>query len=157
MLQALSALVERSGCDIRTAINTLQLLARQAADSKASNRRSLLNSSNSQQRKGRVSISAGAVWSSGALGLKDVSRTPLGVMQELLTAGANKAMTARLHQLAAATVQRNGSNSSKIAAVAGAAAAARLQLQEHYNMLLDLGEHELVSLSRWGDESRQQS
>lgn len=141
--QALSALVERSGCDIRTAINTMQLLARQASDSKV---RFSRPSQPSSQRSRRVTVTASSVWSSAALGLKDVSRTPLGVMQDLLTAGTNKAMTLRLHQLSVATTAaRRDGNNIRAAAIAGATAAARLQLQEHYNMLLDLGEHELVS------------
>lgn len=113
----------------------------------------------SQQRVRRVVINAGVVWSSGALGLKDVSTTPLAVLQELLTAGTNKAMTARLHQLAAATAAGQGSDSisSRTTAVNGAAAAARLQLQEQYNMLLDLGEHELVSLLGWKEVGNMQA
>eukprot|EP00878_Enallax_costatus_P033682 GHUV01037227.1.p1 GENE.GHUV01037227.1~~GHUV01037227.1.p1 ORF type:complete len:497 (+),score=226.94 GHUV01037227.1:901-2391(+) len=118
----------------------MQLLARQAMDSKGRRSRA---SQTSSQRGRRVMVSARSVWSSAALGLKDVSWTPLGVMQELLTAGTNKDMTLRLHQLAAATSAAGG-NRSRAAAIAGAAAAARLQLQGHYNMLLDLGEHEVV-------------
>jgi hypothetical protein len=131
--------VERSGCDVRTSINTLQLLARQAAATAA-------NNSASSQGRPRVRITAAAVSSSGAFGLKDVSRTPLGVLNELLV-GSSKAMAARLQQLAAAAMPKASggrAGGSSGAAPGRAAVAARLQLQEHYNMLLDLGEHELV-------------
>uniref|UniRef100_A0A383W5P0 AAA+ ATPase domain-containing protein n=1 Tax=Tetradesmus obliquus TaxID=3088 RepID=A0A383W5P0_TETOB len=137
--QALHELVERSGCDVRTSINTLQLLARQAAATAA-------NNSASSQGRPRVRITAAAVSSSGAFGVKDVSRTPLGVLGELLL-GSSKAMAARLQQLAAAAMPRGGSRaggSGSGAAPGRAAVAARLRLQEHYSMLLDLGEHELV-------------
>ncbi|WIA29972.1 hypothetical protein OEZ86_000070 [Tetradesmus obliquus] len=137
--QALHELVERSGCDVRTSINTLQLLARQAAATSA-------NNSASSQGRPRVRITAAAVSSSGAFGVKDVSRTPLGVLSELLL-GSSKAMAARLQQLAAAAMPRGGSRaggSGSGAAPGRAAVAARLRLQEHYSMLLDLGEHELV-------------
>ncbi|KAF6260458.1 hypothetical protein COO60DRAFT_1637556 [Scenedesmus sp. NREL 46B-D3] len=135
-LKALHELVERSGCDVRTSINTLQLLARQAAASAA-------NSASSQGRP-RVRITASAVSSSGAFGLKDVSRTPLGVLSELLL-GSSKGMAARLQQLAAAAMPKSSSRAGGSGAARGrAAVAARLQLQEHYSMLLDLGEHELV-------------
>jgi hypothetical protein len=140
LLQALHELVERSGCDVRTSINTLQLLARQAAATAA-------NNSASSQGRPRVRITAAAVSSSGAFGLKDVSRTPLGVLNELLL-GSSKAMSARLQQLAAAAMPKGGSTAgssgSGSAAPGRAAVTARLQLQEQYNMLLDLGEHELV-------------
>lgn len=135
--QALHELVERSGCDVRTSINTLQLLARQAAATAA-------NNSASSQGRPRVRITAAAVSSSGAFGVKDVSRTPLGVLGELLL-GSSKAMAARLQQLAAAAMPRGGSRAGGSGAAPGrAAVAARLRLQEHYSMLLDLGEHELV-------------
>jgi hypothetical protein len=135
--------VERSGCDVRTSINTLQLLARQAAATAAN------NSAGSQGRP-RVRITAAAVSSSGAFGLKDVSRTPLGVLNELLL-GSSKAMAAHLQQLASAAMPKaSGGRAGGGAAPGRAAVAARLQLQEHYNMLLDLGEHELVGGRRGG-------
>jgi hypothetical protein len=147
--KALHELVERSGCDVRTSINTLQLLARQAAATAA-------NNSASSQGRPRVRITAAAVSSSGAFGLKDVARTPLGVLNELLL-GSSKAMAARLQQLAAAAMPKGssssragGSSGSSGAAPGRAAVAARLQQQEQYNMLLDLGEHELVR-GRWLD------
>lgn len=140
-LQALSALVERSGCDIRTAINTLQLLARQAAKPSSGATQPI------SQGVKRVSISADVVWSNRALGIKDVSRTPLGVLQDLFTAETNKAMTARLHQLVAEASNASGRSGARGSGKgdSAAAVAARIQLQEQYNMLLDLGEHELVS------------
>lgn len=121
---------------MRTCINTLQLLARQAADQNHS-------SSSSQNRACRC-ITAAQVASNGALGLKDVSQTPLGVLGELLL-GSSKSMAARLHQLATAAAPRASRGSRGGVPAVSAAIAARLQQQQRYNMLLDLAEHELVS------------
>lgn len=157
-VQALSALVEHSGCDVRTAINTLQLLARQHAPPPA-----IASSSpgsqhaSSQQRRQRVRITAADIAGSRAFGVKDVSHTPIGVVRDMLASSSSKAMAARLQQLAAAMKGQQRGAAAAAAARAGpggrgttapvglsAAAAARLALQEQYGMLLDLGEHEQV-------------
>lgn len=126
--QALSLLVERSGCDTRTAINTLQLLARQHAPAAAAG--------GSQRGRRRLAITASAVSSSAAFGLKDVSQGPLGVLAQLLS-GAGRPLAGRLLQQQAAA--RAGASGASIAAVAS-----HLQLEDQYRTLLDLGEHELV-------------
>ena len=147
VLQAVALLIERSGCDVRTAINTLQLLARQQGKRQlpaaAAAAAGTTNAGSSCQAvPPKVRITAAAVTSSGALGLKDVSLTALGVLDELV-AGASKPQAAvRLQQLAAAQGLWGGSSS---ATPVTAAAAAQAQLQQQYNQLLDLGEHDLVS------------
>lgn len=176
-LQAVSTLVEHSGCDVRTAINTLQLLARQQQQhntttgaSSQHNQQHHASSSSTQRRPLRVRITAGDIAASGAFGVKDVAHTPMGVVQEVLAANSSRAMAARLQHLAAAMRADGGrqqqqqqggagygrSSSSRRGGGAGggsvplsAAAAARLALQEHYSMLLDLGEHEQVSVCVW--------
>lgn len=157
-LQALSALVEHSGSDVRTAINTLQLLARQHAPSRplSSSRPHTPSSSQqgaSQRRGQRVRITAADIAASGVFGVKDVTHTPLGVVQDMLASNGSRAMAARLQHLAAAMKaeqrgaagpSRHGRRGAEPPASLSAAAAARLALQEHYNTLLDLGEHEQV-------------
>jgi hypothetical protein len=158
-VQALSALVEHSGCDVRTAINTLQLLARQHAPPPTINSTPSIQQpgSSSQPRRQRVRITADDIAGSRAFGVKDVSHTPLGVVKDMLASSSSKTMAARLQQLAAAMkVQQRGAAAAAGGSVPGgrgtaapvglsAAAAARLALQEQYGMLLDLGEHEQVS------------
>lgn len=156
-MQALSTLVEHSGADVRTAINTLQLLARQHAPAHPISTQAPGSSqpgSSSQRRPHRVRVTAADIAASGAFGRKDVSHTPLGVVQDMLASNSSRAMAARLQQLAAAMKSeqhgtgRHGRRASRGAVPAAglsAAAAARLVLQEHYNTLLDLGEHEQVS------------
>jgi hypothetical protein len=163
-VQALSTLVEHSGADVRTAINTLQLLARQHSPARSISTQAPGSSSSTQPGSGqrraqRVRITSGDIAASGAFGVKDVSHTPLGVVQDLLASNSSRAMAARLQQLAAAMKLeqrggpgRHGRRSSRGAvapASLSASAAARLVLQEHYNTLLDLGEHEQVS---WFDQ-----
>lgn len=155
--------MDHSGCDVRTAINTLQLLARQHAPGGSHPARPLTPSSSTQQggsqRRGpRVRITAADIAASGAFGVKDVTHTPMGVVQDMLASNSSKVMAARLQQLAAAMRAeqqgaaaggpsrhgRRGSRGAVPPASLSAAAAARLVLQEHYNTLLDLGEHEQV-------------
>lgn len=157
-VQALSTLVEHSGCDVRTAINTLQLLARQHAPAHPISTPSSSSSQQpgSQRRAQRVRITAADIASSGAFGVKDVSHTPMGVVQDMLASSSSRAMAARLQQLAAAMKAeqgnaagsgrggRRGSRGRVPQASLSAAAAARLALQEHYSTLLDLGDHEQV-------------
>lgn len=158
--QALSMLVEHSGCDMRTAINTLQLLARQHAPQHHASTQapsSGTQQGGSQRRGQRVRITAADIQSKGAFGVKDVAHTPLNVVQDMLASSSSRSMAARLQQLAAAMKaeqqgaaagsSRGGRRTSRgamPAATLSAAAAARLALQEHYSMLLNLGEHEQV-------------
>lgn len=157
--QALSTLVEHSGADVRTAINTLQLLARQHAPAHSISTQAPGSSStqlgSTQRRPQRVRITSSDIAASGAFGVKDVSHTPLKVVQDMLASNSSRAMAARLQQLAGAMKaeqrggsERHGRRSSRGAAPPAslsASAAARLVLQEHYNTLLDLGEHEQVN------------
>eukprot|EP00775_Hariotina_reticulata_P012715 gene12715-12845_t len=87
--QAVALLIERSGCDVRTAINTLQLLARQQCKQWLPSAAAASSAGGTLHQGPRVRITAAAVSSSGALGLKDVSLTALGVLNELV-AGANR-------------------------------------------------------------------
>jgi hypothetical protein len=160
LLQALSTLVDHSGCDVRAAINTLQLLARQQAPAHHASTQSPSSSTqqgSTQRRMQRVRITAADISSRGAFGVKDVAHTPLNVVQDMLASSSSRSMAARLQQLAAAmkaeqqgaaagssTGSRRSSRGAMPAATLTAAAAARLALQEHYSMLLDLGEHEQV-------------
>jgi hypothetical protein len=100
-----------------------------------------------------VTITSADIASKGVFGVKDVSHTPLAVVQELLASSSSRAMAARLQQLAAAMKGEGrgaaargsrGPGGMGPAATLSAAAAARLALQEHYSTLLDLGEHEQV-------------
>jgi hypothetical protein len=140
---------------VRTAINTLQLLARQHTQQRPSSAHSTSQPAGTQQRRRRVTITSADIASKGAFGVKDVSHTPLAVVQELLASSSSRAMAARLQQLAAAmkgegrglaSGSRGPGGRGVVAAAAtlSAAAAARLALQEHYSTLLDLGEHEQV-------------
>lgn len=181
LYQAVSLLVERSGCDVRTAINTLQLLARQQQQSqhetggnnsnstRGGSPRGQAGSSQRSAAGGRVRVTAADIAAAGAFGVKDVGHTPIAVVQEVLAASSSRAMAGRLQQLAAAMraeqqpaaagwrAGRRGAGSRGAAAGSGpvvlsAAATARLQLQEHYSMLLDLGEHEQVGVRDDGDD-----
>lgn len=138
-MQALAALLERSGCDVRTAINSLQLLARGAAASTAAVAPGHM----------RLRISAADVRRAGSLGLKDAALAPLAVLGEVLSAqgGRPGAAAARLLAMASATAGTDGRSMG--AGAAGAAAAARRLLRQHYALLLELGEHELVRVVNW--------
>ncbi len=140
-MQALAALLERSGCDVRTAINSLQLLARGAAASTAA----------VAPGHTRLRISAADVRRAGSLGLKDAALAPLAVLGEVLSAqgGRPGAAAARLLAMASATAGTDGRSMG--AGAAGAAAAARRLLRQHYALLLELGEHELVRVVELGE------
>jgi hypothetical protein len=144
-------LVERSGCDVRTAINTLQLLSRQHSATQQQQQQQQQQDEAASQAgaRPRVTITAAAVAGSGALGLKDVASGPLALLQQLLTASASRGMSNRLQRLAAALRSEQQGQQGQGGGLT-AAAAARLQLQEHYSSLLDLGEHEQVGAGAKG-------
>jgi hypothetical protein len=127
-------LAQRTGCDVRACINTLQLLARQHAAKQPAG----------SSGTARVTISRAAV-SRLSLGQKDFTLNGMSLLQQLLTPSSGRgSLTARLKVAAAAGGEGSGGSSSS---ASGARVAAQ-QAAELYNSLLDFNDHELVGVGR---------
>jgi hypothetical protein len=125
--QALLLLAQRTGCDVRACINTLQLLARQQAAKQPPG----------SSGGARVTISRAAV-SRLSLGQKDFTLNGMSLLQQLLTPSSGRgSLTARLKVAAAAPGGEGGGSAS------GARVAAQ-QAAELYSSLLDFNDHDLV-------------